>query len=102
MKLRDHPLMTYRKMRNWPPVWIEKYAESKTLVGEIGILTHIGAPEFERGNRCYLHITHNDKPYVGFLLFDDHAFGAFVRDLLKRHIQKSIKEVGNLDVSWTV
>jgi hypothetical protein len=102
MKLRDHPLMAYRKMRNWPPVWIEKYADYKTLMGEIGVLTHVGTPEVERGNRCYLHMTYNYKPYVGSLLFDDHAFCAFVGDLMKKHIQESIEEVGDLDVSWTV
>ena len=98
MKLRDHPLMAYRKMRNWPPIWIEKYADNKTLTGEIGVLTHIGTSSM-RSKRCFLHITYNDKPYVGSLFFDDLAFCAFVRELLKKNIHESIEEIGDLDVS---
>lgn len=101
MRLRDHPLMAYRNMRNWPPVWIEKYADNKTLTGEIGVLTHIGNSS-ARSKRCFLHITYNDKPYVASLLFDDLAFGTFVRNLLKEHVDKTIVEIGDLDVSYTL
>jgi hypothetical protein len=101
MKLRDHPLMVYRRMRNWPPVWIEKYADNETLTGEIGVLTHIGTSS-TRSRRCFLHMTHNDKPYVGSLLFDDLAFCTFVHNLLKEHIDKTIEEIGDLDVSYTL
>jgi hypothetical protein len=101
MKLRDHPLMAYRTMRNWPPVWIEKYADNKSVTGEVGVLTHVGA-DSERSNRCYLHIAYNDKPYVGSLLFDDRPFCMFVGNLLKRHIHESIEAIGDLDVSYTL
>src|ERR671912_373996 len=100
MKLRDHPLMGYRRMRNWPPVWIEKYGDNKTLTGEIGILMHIGAGS-NQSKRCYLHITYNEKPYVGSLLFDDRDFCGFIRTLLKTHIHDSIETIGGLDISYT-
>ena len=101
MKLRDHPLMFYCKMPNWPPVWIEKFAEKQTLTGEIGVLKHVGAnPEWR--NKCYLHITYDSKPYVGCLLFDDPGFCAFIGGLLKTHIDKSIEEIGSLDLSHTL
>ena len=101
MKLRDHPLMVYRTMRNWPPVWIEKYSNNKTLAGEIGVLTHVGVRS-DRTRRCFLHITYNDKPYVGSLLFEDSAFCSFVGLLLKRYIGETIQEIGDLDVSYTL
>jgi hypothetical protein len=98
MKLRNHPLMVYRTMPNWPPIWIEKYAENTTLSGEIGVLSHVGVSSGRRP-RCFLHITHNNKPYVGSLIFDDPAFSAYVTALLKKNINKTIREIGDLDVS---
>lgn len=65
MKLRDHPRMTYRAVKNWPPVWLEKYANNETLRGEIGVLTHL-AMRSTPSARCYLHITY--KPDIGTLL----------------------------------
>lgn len=89
--------MSYHTMRNWPPLWIEKYAENKTLSGEIGVLTHI-ASRSKESRRCYLHITYNKKPYIGSLPFDDIAFGSFVRMLLRKHIDETIEEIGDLDI----
>jgi hypothetical protein len=100
MQLRDHPLMAYHAIRNWPPVWIKKYADSETMIGEIGVLTHVGSDSLV--NRCYLHITYNEKPYVGSLLFDDVASCAFVRALLQQHVNETIERIGVIDVSYTV
>lgn len=79
-------------------MWIEKYADNRTLTGEVGVLTHIGRSSRERNTRCYLHITYNDKPYVGSLGFDDAVFGSFVWKLLEKHIDEPIREIGDLDV----
>ena len=99
--LRDHPLMSYGTMRNWPPVWIEKFADTPVaLVGEIGILKHVGIHS-ARSKRCYLHIAYNDKAYVGSLLFDDPAFCTLVGELLKTQIHKSIRSIGDLDLAYT-
>jgi hypothetical protein len=40
MELRDHRLMSYRGVPNWPPVWvrIKTAAEQQILRGEIGVL----------------------------------------------------------------
>ena len=74
MKLRDHPLMSYYATRNWPPVWIEKFAQNKTLKGEIGVQE----------------------------LFDDPSFCALIGNLLRAHINKSIEEIDSLDLSQTL
>jgi hypothetical protein len=42
MKLRNHPLMSNKSGRNWPPIWKEKFGD-KILTGEIGVLTHVGS-----------------------------------------------------------
>lgn len=85
-------------MHNWPPIWIEKYGDNKILSGEIGVLKHIGTNP-ALGNRYYLHITYNQRPYVGSVMFDDADFCAFIGDLLKVNIDRSIEAIGDLDLS---
>jgi hypothetical protein len=46
MQLHDHPLMSYHTTRNWPPVWIDKFTENKTLKGERGIEIQLGTISF--------------------------------------------------------
>jgi hypothetical protein len=42
MLLRDHPLMSFKGMSSWPPVWtwIDGH-EKKSARGEIGILKEV-------------------------------------------------------------
>jgi hypothetical protein len=54
MQLHDHPLMSYRTTHNWPPVWIDKFTENKTLKGERGIRNPAG------DDKLYLHITYEN------------------------------------------
>lgn len=97
MKLRDHPLMAYRTMGNWPPLWIEKYADNKTLMGKVGVLTHVGL--IPSGAKVLSAHRLQRQTLHGSLLFDDLAFGVFVGNLLKKHIYALIEEIGDLDVS---
>jgi hypothetical protein len=101
MKLRDHPLMSHHRVRNWPPVWVEKFAVNKTLKGEIGVLEHVGDNP-AGDDKLYLHITYENKSYVGCLIFDDPGFCALIGNLLKKHINKSIEEIGSLDLAHTL
>ena len=42
MLLRDHPLMSYRGRRNWPPRWLPgKDIGGEELSGEIGALVEV-------------------------------------------------------------
>lgn len=98
MQLRDDPRMYYRTMPNWPPIWLERYAEGRNIRhGEIGTLTHVGA--MRGSNKCFLYMTHNELPYFGLLYFDDEDFCSFVAELLKANIGKSIQEIAGLDIS---
>jgi hypothetical protein len=52
-------------------------------------------------NRCFLLISHEGSEYLGCLLFDDQAFCRQVMELLKAHCNRTIAEIGSLDVSHT-
>jgi hypothetical protein len=42
MKLRDHPLMNYRGLSNWPPCWLPRGDGIGPRVhGEVGVLTEL-------------------------------------------------------------
>jgi hypothetical protein len=101
MKLRDHPLMTYRGVRIWPPLWIETRPRTyATVTGEIGTLTYVYSTPAAM-NRCTLVIEHDTKSYVGTLIFSDEAFCKQVCELLRRKRNRTIKEIGDLDVNHT-
>jgi hypothetical protein len=100
MKLRDHPLMSYRGVPNWPPVWTQmRIGGVKIVKGEVGVLIyfHPGGAS----NTCYLLIEHENENYIGNLVFDDAPFCNQVIDLLQQHLGRSVKEIGEFDVSFT-
>ncbi len=70
MQLRYHPLISYRGLPSWPPVWTPANPKShlKPLRGEIGRLEHV-LPNKTLNNRCFLIIEHEGHPYVGCLFF---------------------------------
>jgi hypothetical protein len=100
-KLRDHPLMKYRGVPTWPPVWTqERFDGIKKMKDEVGVLIYVHtAPG---SHRCYLIISYENENYAGTLLFDSARFCQEVADLLRQHIGSSIKEIGDLDVSFTL
>ena len=102
MQLRDHPLMSYRGMSNWPPVWTRtRNNDVKTVRGEIGVLTYVYSNP-QLSSRCFLVIDYEGETYVGALIFESHAFCQQVTDLLWSHMNRSIKEIGDLDLSYTL
>jgi hypothetical protein len=101
--LRDHPLMAYHHIRNWPPVWtLPVRGGEKTLKGEIGILkyVHSAARDFS-SNKCFLVIEYEGQNYCGALLFDDRTFCSRISTILHNQLGHSIKEIGDLDLSHT-
>src|SRR5215475_14646227 len=93
MLLRDHPLMSYRGTRNWPPVWTWIGGENKQHpVGEVGILRTVDLSKIHAGNRCFLQIDHEGASYRACLLFDDAAFCIQIADLLSEQCNRSIAE----------
>ena len=97
MRLRDHPLMTYHGVSNWPPVWIQT-SEQRRVIPEMGILKHVHCFENEPC-KTYLIIDHKNQVFVGRLLFSDPSFWDRVTRLLKQKIGWPIKELGELNIS---
>ena len=102
MTLRDHPGMSYRGLKNWPPVWTQTQNGSvKTVLGEIGVLRCIYAND-RIASKCYLVIDHEGQRYVGCLIFSDRSFANLVTRLLRTYVGRSIQEIGDLDVTHTL
>jgi hypothetical protein len=100
MMLRDHPLMSYRGVKNWPPIWTRTRDENlKTVRGEVGVLTYVYSNP-RMSSKCFLVIDHEGETYVGALIFDTHALCKQVTDLLWAHMNRPIKEIGDLDLSY--
>jgi|SRR5262249_11704492 len=103
MLLRHHPLFRYRGIPSWPPVWTwESGLENHRPKGEIGILRKVEASNIRPADRCFLYIEHEASSYIGCLLFDDSTFCGYVATLLENHCNRSVKEIGGLDVSHTL
>jgi len=99
MQLREHPLMSYRGLPNWPPVWTWMAGERKhSPKGEVGILQDVMLSTIGAQNRCFLIIEHDQATYMGCLLFDDIAFCRQLYDQLQGYCRRTIREIGDLDL----
>src|SRR5262245_55631408 len=99
MKLRDHSLMCYRGVSNWPTAWVGRDAKQfRQLGGEIGILRNVIQSKIKPPNRLYLTIEHDGEEYLGVLLFDDPFACQRTYKLLLHHRGKLIHEIGEIDV----
>jgi hypothetical protein len=103
MLLRDHPLMCYEGVPNWPPTWTWiDGLENKRPRGEIGILKAVSLSKLLPANRSYLYIDHEGSSYLGCLLFDDRAFCRHLTEILQICCNRPIAEIGGLDLSHTL
>ena len=95
--------MSYRGVRNWPPVWTlaARNGSVLTLMGEVGVLKYVHSNSL-MSNKCFLVIDFQDEAYIGSLIFKDHSFCDQISHLLRDHIGRSIKDIGDLDLSSTL
>jgi hypothetical protein len=101
VKLRDHPLIRHPGGANWPPVWTQRRIDGfKAQTGEVGALIYVYAAS--GSHKCDLVIEYENENYTGTLLFDSARFCQQFADLLRQHIGKPIKDIGDLDVSFTL
>ena len=99
MELRNHPLMSFRSRRNWPPNWAWIDGEKKERVsGEVGRLVKIVPSLLEEGP-LFLTIEHQENRYIGVLLFDDRIVRDRVYDLLRNLCGYSMAEIGGVDAN---
>ena len=99
IELRSHPLMSQFGVPNWPPVWkpANPRDDKPSLKGEIGELKYVLYQS--AGNKCFLIMTHEGGGYVGALLFDDGSFCQQIGKILETYTGRTIKEIGDLDLS---
>jgi hypothetical protein len=103
MLLRDHPLMTFKGIRSWPPVWTwTGGAKNKRPRGEVGILEAVLPSKIQPADRFFLYIVHEESMYIGCVLIDDHAFCRQIMKVLRGHCDHPIAEIGGLEVSHTL
>ena len=101
MKFREHPLLSCRGQKSWPPTWTWiDGAENKKPKGEIGTLKEVKASK--TANRCFLIIDHERSTYMETLFVKDFSFFVRVVALLREHRAKPLREIGSLDVSNTL
>jgi hypothetical protein len=93
--------MSYHGVRNWPPIWTTPRRESKLPKGEVGTLEDVITHElFE--HRLYLIMELDDRLYMGSITFDNKAFCETIHAFLQQHLGRLVKEIGDLDVSFTL
>ena len=103
MLLRDHPFMSHHRVPNWPPRWTwVGGVENIRPKGEIGILKAVAVSNIKTTNRCFLYIEHEGSSYIGCLLFDDYSVCHHIAKLLQGCCNRSIAEIGDLDLSHTL
>jgi hypothetical protein len=105
MSLRDHPLMYHRGLPSWPPIWTWTGGrEDKWPKGEVGVLRCVTQSNIESANRCFLFIDYEGSfSYGGVLTVDSHVFCTEIVRFLQEHCRnRSIAEIGSLDLSYTL
>ncbi|HEY1373388.1 MAG TPA: hypothetical protein VGH50_13030 [Candidatus Binatia bacterium] len=110
MELRDHPLMTYRGIRSWPPVWtLIRGAGKDRPKGEVGVLKEIhvsatppAADATRSYNRIFLFIELDGQAYLGCLMLEDYAFRQQLAIILHDHCNRTIEEIGSIELGRTM
>ena len=104
MQLRKHLKMTAAGYHNWPPKWQHSISAPAQLPkGEVGTLVDVKintGPRVSAPYGIWLVIEHQGKRFVSEpLLIHDRALYRNVLALLRRHIGKTISELGEADIS---
>ena len=103
VQLRDHPIMTRKSgVRTWPPIWTTTRLNANDKpTGEIGTLQQVLINRL-MDNKIFLFIDCHGSRYMGFIQFDDPQFCSQIYTILQANVGRSIKEIGDLDLSHTL
>ena len=104
MLLRDHPLMAYEGVPSWPPAWFRRVhgSENTHPTGEVGILKDVLPSTLPATKICILIIEHSGAEYIGTLLLSDPIFCREIWTILAQNRGKTIQEIGDIDLSYTL
>ena len=87
---------------NWPPVWTTTHPHLYDKpTGEFGTLEDVLMSHLI-GNKIFIFMQYRRSRYMGFVAFDDSTFCRQIYDLLKSKAGLSIKEIGDIDLSYTL
>jgi hypothetical protein len=75
--------------------------EYETASGEVGVLKAVWMSEKSK-QTIFLAISFDGHRYVGCMTLSDVAFCYQIYGILQNHIGKTIKEIGDLDLSYTL
>jgi hypothetical protein len=90
--------MIYHGVRNWPPVWVNTRAVPvKKISGEVGTIQTAFFPETPK--RPFLIMEIENECYMGCLVFSEAGFCQQLRGILQTNACRSIKDIGDLDLS---
>jgi hypothetical protein len=99
MKLRDHPLLIRKSgITSWPPQWQLVGNEKNQVQGELGRLEDVSMNDLI-ANKIFVAMEHLSDRYIAVLAFDDEMFAQQLYSILMKNIGRSIREIGDLDVS---
>ena len=103
MLLRNHLLLNHRGVPSWPPAWTWVAGlDNKHPKGEIGILKDVHRSNIEPADRCFVYMDFDGASYIGCLLIDDIVFCRRTVEVLLANCNKTIAEIGSLDVPFTL
>ena len=101
MKLRDHPLLSYKGVSSWPPTWLwgggGKFVHA---TGEVGVLKDVMFCNIEPYEKCFLIMEHEGRKYIGTLLVGDSFFCQEIYKVLLEQWGKPIQDIGEVDLSY--
>ena len=99
MQLREHPLMRYHGVPNWPPVWTWRGGDARRNIrGEVGVVRDVFLSNIEPRTRLYLIMEHQENEYIGCLLFNDSVFCAQIYTFMNTCRGKTLEQLGNLEI----
>jgi hypothetical protein len=97
-RLSQHPLMSYRGHRTWPPEWTWLSGTyNRHPDGEAGMLEDVRLSAVN-DSAILLTMSYGGGRYISQLTFDDPNFCHEICELLKHHYGWLIRNIGELDV----
>jgi len=87
---------------SWPPVWTMTHPHwDDKPIGEVGTLEDAVMRNLI-DNKVFMFMQYQGSRYMGFVAFDDSTFCRQIYGLLKSKAGLSIKEIGDIDLSYTL
>ena len=87
--------------RSWPPSWTATdQGRDDKPIGEVGTLEDVVRSHII-DDKIFLFIKSHGFRYMGFINFDDPKSSNVIYTVLKCKIGLSIKDIGDLEVSFT-